>query len=140
MIDDLEGALRELPVPEPAPELRQRIVTSRMRGLRVALPTANEGRAARWRVGMFLAAAATVALWIGTRLPASPETGGLLDRGLFWGTPFFPTEALGQGTAVASSPPRYPLVANVEGARVRAGSWHYTTCTTTDDILTRCGG
>ncbi|HKC38473.1 MAG TPA: hypothetical protein VKC15_02915 [Gemmatimonadales bacterium] len=132
MIDDLEGAL-------PPPELRQRILSSRARGVRVALPVANEGRPALRRVGMFVAAAAIVALWMGTRLPASPETGRPLNRGLFWGTPFLPTEALGQGTTVAPSAPRYPLVAEVEGARVRAGSWHYTTCTTTDDILTTCG-
>jgi hypothetical protein len=140
MIEDLEVALRKLPAPEPPAALRQRIVTSRARGVRFALPAANERRRALWRFGILLAAAAIVALWIGARQPAAPETRGPLDRGPFWGTPFSPTEALAQGTIVAPSAPRYPLVAEVEGARVQAGSWHYTTCITTDDIITRCGG
>jgi hypothetical protein len=132
--------LRKIPAPEPSQNLLERILASRAAGVRVRLPAATARSAARWRVSVLLAAAAAIVLWVGRRSPVSQEGSGALERDPIWEMPFSPAEALGQETVITPAAPRYSLVTELRGRQVQAGSWHYTSCSTTDDVLTKCGG
>ena len=140
--DDLQAALRQLPVPEPGPDLLSRILRSRVMGVRVANPTRSPALAWRW-----LAAAAVVVVLIGSswivslslsRLGSSPQVREPLDD-LFRGV----WRLERQGSESGKTPlPKYELITSndLDVTRLHEGVWMYTLETTTDDIVTNRTG
>jgi len=136
-VDEMLQRLRQSGAPEPPPGLLQRILDSRAAGVRVPLPRLDRDYT-RWLVGA-LAAAAALALIINTRgrewSPTSAET----DYGdIAAALSFFPRAAMAQQAGPPRTP-RYDLVHHLDGSRAHAGTWTYDICTTTDDVLTKCG-
>lgn len=136
-LEIIRRELRRLVPREPPPGLLQRILDSRAAGVQVALPRLSRDYT-RWLVGA-LAAAAALALIINTHgrewSPSSAET----DYGdIAAALSFLPRAAMAQQAGPTRNP-RYDLVHHLDGSRAHAGTWTYETCTTTDDVLTKCG-
>ena len=136
-LETLRRELQGLASSEAPPGLLQRILDSRAAGVRVALPRTERDHT-RWIIAA-LAAAAVLALVInirtGERSPAGAET----DYGdIAAALSFLPRAAMAQQAGPARTP-RYDLVHHLDGSRAHAGTWTYETCTTTDDVLTKCG-
>jgi hypothetical protein len=136
-LEAIRRELRRLVPPEPPPGLLQRILDSRAAGVQVPLPRLGRDYT-RWLVGA-LAAAATLALIINTRGREWSATSTQTDYAdIAEALSFVPRAALAQQTGPPRTP-RYDLVHHLDGARARPGTWTYDICTTTDDVLTKCG-
>lgn len=141
--ENLKAALRQLPAPEPSPDLLPRILRSRARGVRVANPTLSLAPAWRW-----LAAAAVVTVLVGgtwvlslsiTRMKESRfgddfSLGEMLRR-----TGMLPPSAEVEESSRETKKPRYALVLRdaLTTSRLSEGVWTYSSSHTTDDVLTQ---
>src|SRR5258708_37351453 len=145
MINDVGGALRSLPTPDPSPGLRERILASRAAGSRVILPTGdkriNWGFAIRVSIGV--AAAALLAVGIFPRDQGDEEGIASSANASWWTSEAFAQEPGGK-RYVAS----YPLT-DLDRTRFGAGEWvfqsrviidGFTTDTITGDTLAITAG
>lgn len=143
--DALRSALRQLPAPEPQPELLQRILRSRALGRRIVVTTHEGPPIRRW-----IAAAAAVALLLGgswaisvslSKISESRRARRALDE-LLRGT-ILEREPESAPTLLRDAlRPAYPLIVSetLDTSRLAAGLWTYQSETTTDDILTGPAG
>jgi hypothetical protein len=124
--DRLRIALRQLPVPEPDPDLLPRILRDRVLGKRLVIPMGERPPSRRWFVGA--AAAAVVVLVLG-------------GSWAVWIT-LSKTSESHPASSTDAFRPAYPLVLSesLDTSRLRAGVWTYRSETTTDDILTEPSG
>ncbi len=123
--------LRRIPAPEPSQHLLERILASRVAGVRITLPGGERRSAAGWMVGA-LAAAALVTVILSTR-------DGEQYQDIAAPAPFWPAEAMAQEPGPPRRP-RYEPVRNLQLARAHGGTWTYRTCTVFDDVPTNCRG
>ena len=136
---DLRTKLQQLPVPEPRPELRERIRASRAAGERITLPTDAEPR---WRLIVPHVAAAAIVLlalsWIAYQRFGDRDRYVPSAASFFAGSPFWPTPALSQEIATGDTVgrARYPLLDRVPSRDLRPGSWSYRATMTTDGLVT----
>jgi len=135
--------LRRLPAPEPPDELLARILASRAAGVRVVLPMATR-RVASSRIVRFAATAAILAgvAWLGWQA-VTTRSGVESELPPVWvigGMPFIPSTAFGQERVRPAMSPRYPLIAQIQPTRVRAGRWTYEGSTTGDGVFTTSQG
>jgi hypothetical protein len=145
MIKDLGGLLRALPTPEPDPELRGRIVTSRAAGARVILPT--EGQHVDWRFAVRVAAGIAAAVLLAMSIfPRDRENqeGLASSADAFWWASEAQAQEPGGKRYVASYP-----VSDLDRTRFGAGQWvfqsrviidGFTTDTITGDTITIAPG
>jgi hypothetical protein len=137
----LKAALRQLPAPEPSPDLLPRILRSRAMGVRASLP--REGLAVPWR---WVGAAAAVAVliggsWmislslssIGESVAGRDQLGELLRGMTRW-----PDDGHARESTGKLAQPRYPLILAdaLDLSRLTEGVWTYGSTTTTDGVLT----
>src|SRR5690349_23640860 len=141
----MSDALRQLPAPEPSPELLQRILRSRAAGVRVALPEDHAVRRVWWMVAAVLALA-VIGAWLFSVAPdrnAAPRIvkGDPLNV-LLGGTMLWPSAGAAQEPQGAIPRPKYPLVLSdsLELPRLSPGVWTYRSETTTDDVFTDSSG
>jgi hypothetical protein len=137
MSNNLQARLREQPVPEPDPGLRERIVASRAAGERVILPPVS---APRSRVTVALVATAAVLLAV---LLWPRQTGPETHDSIFVGTPFWPTSGYGQEPSDLRDTlgrARYPLLDRVSSHDLQLGTWSYQATMTTDGLVTTSQG
>ena len=136
-LETVRRELQGLVPPEPPPGLLQRILESRAGGVRVALPRVGRD-STRWLVGA-LAAAAVLALVLNTAGHNGPPMGADIDyREIAEALSFSPRAAMAQQAGPPRTP-RYDLVHHLDGSQAHVGTWTYETCTTTDDVLSKCG-
>lgn len=143
---ELRGALRQLPVPEPSPDLLPRILRSRAMGRRITFPTRESTAPWRW-----IAAAAVATVLIGGTWVVSlslSKIGGSRGSGrdriaeLLSGTMLRPSDGDDQETPGGPPQPKYPLILSddLDPSRLTEGTWTYQATTTIDDILTQPSG
>src|SRR2546429_8238388 len=135
--------LREIPAPEPSQDLLERILASRAAGVRVVLPADARGVASS-RAVRYAATAAILAgvAWLGWQV-VTTRSGVESDLPPVWvigGVPFIPSTAFGQERVRPATSPRYPLIAQIQPTRVRAGRWTYEGSTTGDGVFTTSQG
>ncbi len=135
--------LRKIPAPAPSKDLLERILASRAAGVRVVLPVATRTIASS-RIVRFAATAAILAgvAWLGwhvvtTRSRVESE---LPPVWVISGMPFNPTTAFGQERFPPTRAPRYPLIAQIQPTRVRAGRWTYEGTNVVDGVFTTSQG
>ena len=138
-----EDELRKLAVPEPPDELLARILASRAAGVRVVLPVPTRSVAST-RTVRFAATAAILAgvAWLGWQV-VTTRSGVESELPPVWvigGMPFNPSTAFGQERFPPTRSPRYPLIAQIQPTRVRAGRWTYEGSTTGDGVFTTSQG
>lgn len=138
-----QDELRKIPAPEPSQDLLERILASRAAGRRVVLRVPARSVGSR-RTVRYTAAAAILAgvAWLGwTVLTTRPGVESELPP--VWaigGMPFIPSTAFGQERVPPTRSPRYPLIAQIQPTRVRAGRWTYEGTTTADGVFTTSQG
>ncbi len=135
--------LRKIPAPEPSQHLLERILASRAAGVRVVLPAAARGVASS-RAVRYAAAAAILAgvAWLGWQV-VTTRSGVESDLPPVWvigGMPFIPSTAFGQERFLPTRSPRYPLIAQMQPSRVRAGRWAYEGSSVVDRVFTTSQG
>lgn len=132
MTKHLGGALRDLPVPEPAPDLRARILTSRAAGVRVVLPAGDARHAARRvvRAVVGIAAAVVVAIGLLPRGGAEEDAVPSATNGFWW-----PPDVLAQEPGGKRYIASYP-VAQLDQARFVTGRWVFQTRMIIDGFTT----
>lgn len=129
---DLSSALRRLPVPEPNPELLQRILRSRALGRRFTAPSGEAFLSWRW-----IAAAAVVALLIGgswgvslylSKLGQSDDARDQVQE-LLRGTGLWPSSGDPGRIPRDIPPPTYTLIDSraLDTSRLITGVWTYRT-------------
>ena len=143
---DLRAALRQLPAPEPSPDLLPRILRSRAMGVRIPFPT--RASIAPWR---WIAAAAVATVLIGgtwvvslslSKIGESRGSGRDRIAELLSGTMLRPS-ASDEHESLAKTPrPKYALILSgtLAPSRMTEGVWTYQSTTTTDDVLTQPSG
>lgn len=138
---ELRAALRQLPAPEPSPDLLQRILRSRAMGRRITFPTRESTAPWRW-----IAAAAAVTVLIGgtwvvslslSKIGESRGTARDQLAEMLRGTMGWPS-AGGEETPTGPPQPKYPLILSdaLDPSRLTEGIWTYQSTTTIDDIFT----
>jgi hypothetical protein len=138
---ELKAALRQLPVPEPNPDLLGRILRSRARGERISFPERDVHLPWRWIAG---AAAALLAGWL--LWPSQQTEHPIVTRDpvaeLLRGTMLWPSSGAAQESRREIPRPKYALVSSdtLNPSRLREGVWTYQSETTTDDVLTEPSG
>ncbi len=138
-----KGDLRRIPAPEPSKDLLERILASRAAGVRVVLPAPTRSLAST-RAVRFAATAAILAgvAWLGWQV-VTTRSGVESELPPVWvigGVPFIPSAAFGQERFPPAMSPRYPLIAQIQPTRVRAGRWTYEGSTTGDGVFTTSQG
>ena len=138
-----KGDLRRIPAPEPSKDLLARILASRAAGVRVVLPVPTRSLASN-RAVRFAATAAILAgvAWLGWQV-VTTRSGVESELPPVWvigGMPFIPSTAFGQERVRPATSPRYPLIAQIQPTRVRAGRWTYEGSTTGDGVFTTSQG
>ena len=131
--------LRKIPSPEPSQDLLDRILASRAAGVRVLLPVRARNVGSR-RAVRYAAAAAILAgvAWLGWEV-LTAHAGVESELPPVWvigGMPFIPSTAFGQERVPPTRSPRYPLIAQIQPTRVRAGRWTYEGSTVGDGVFT----
>jgi hypothetical protein len=137
----LKAALRQVPAPEPSPDLLPRILRSRAMGVRASLP--REGLAVPWR---WVGAAAAVAVLIGgswmisLSLSSIGESAAGRDQlgELLRGMTRWPDDGDARESTGKLAQPRYPLILAdaLDLSRLTEGVWTYRSTTTTDGVIT----
>src|SRR5712691_9416548 len=120
--------LRNIPAPDPPKDLLECILASRAAGVRVVLPVPTRSVAST-RTARVAATAAMLAgvAWLGWQL-VTTHSGVESELPPVWvigGVPFIPSTAFGQERVRPAMLPRYPLLAQIQPTRVRAGRWTY---------------
>src|SRR6266699_509193 len=135
--------LRKIPAPEPSQDLLERILASRAAGVRVVLPAAARGvassRAVRYAATAAILAGVAWLVWqvvttrsgVESELPPVWVGGGML---------FIPSTAFGQERFPLTRSLRYPLIAQIQPTRVRAGRWTYEGSSVGDGVFTTSQG
>jgi hypothetical protein len=135
--------LRKIPAPEAPKDLLERILASRAAGVRVALPVAARSVASR-RTVRYAAAAAILAgvVWLGWQV-VTTRPGVESEVPPVWvigSMSFIPSTAFGQERFPPTRSPRYPLIAQIQPTRVRAGRWTYEGTSVGDGVFTTSQG
>src|SRR3954468_9964570 len=140
--DSLRASLRQLPVPDVSPDLLQRIVRSRVMGVRV-----NLGRR-RWTVpwGRIAAAVFIVAFIAGSwklslTFSRMGESRSNRDRVKEFLRGTIPWASTNEARVPSDKPPepKFPLISvdSLDLSRLVEGTWTYRSTVTTDEVLTR---
>jgi hypothetical protein len=135
MTTDVPAALRQLPTPDPAADLRARIVASRASGARAILPTARAAapRRGALRAGAGIAVAAVVvAAVVSGLLRRSKDDDALASPSSMF---FWPAAAIAQEPGGKRYMASHPL-AQPDLARVGPGRWIYQTRVIIDGFVT----
>jgi hypothetical protein len=138
----LKAALRQLPAPEPSPDLLQRIIRSRAMGVRTTLP--NGASIVPWR---WLAAAAVGTVLIGGSWMLSLSLSEIRESRvgardpfaeLLRGTRLWRSEDSATNSPRKALEPKYGLIlsSSLDPSRLSEGLWTYRSTTTTDGIFT----
>src|SRR2546428_9075434 len=135
--------LRNIPAPGPPKDLLERILARRAAGVRVVLPVPTRSVAST-RTARVAATAAMIAgvAWLGWQV-VTTHSGVESELPPVWvigGMPFIPSTAFGQERFPPTRSPRYPLIAQIQPTRVRAGRWTYEGSTTGDGVFTTSQG
>lgn len=146
-LDGLRAQLRALPAPALPTGLRDRILSSRARAVRVHVPTDSWHTKSR-RLPLSLAAAAILVLAVAVAhlldrdaAPDEPLVGDAYAE-LLRGTLLWPERGAAQERRGAPPRPSYALVgaSTLDTTRLAPGAWIYEARTTTDGVLTQSGG
>src|SRR3989442_10708082 len=135
--------LRNIPALDPPKDLLERILASRAAGVRVVLPVPTRSVAST-RTARVAATAAMLAgvAWLGWQL-VTTHSGVESELPPVWvigGVPFIPSTAFGQERFLPTRSPRYPLIAQMQPSRVRAGRWAYEGSSVVDRVFTTSQG
>jgi len=138
-----QDELHRIPAPEPSKDLLERILASRAAGVRVVLPVPTRSVAST-RTVRFAATAAILAgvAWLGWQV-ITTRSGVESELPPVWvigGVPFIPSAAFGQERFPPTRSPRYPLIAQLQPTRVRAGRWTYEGTNVVDGVFTTSQG